>query len=114
MLITGRQEFEVVGVAVNGKQAIEAVEQLRPDVVILDLQMPILDGLSAAARIKQSSPNTKIIAYTSVEDPQIEVMTQTAPIDLYCPKDISSQDLVEAIAELGKLARVKPTSLTSR
>lgn len=111
VLISGQSRFEVVGVAVNGKQAIELVQQRQPDVIVLDLQMPTLDGLSAATRIKQFAPATRIIAYTSVTDPQIEVMAQTAPIDLYCPKDISSQELIEAIENLGSLARSEQTQL---
>ena len=77
------------------------VERYHPDVIILDLQMPIMDGLSASTYIKSIEPNTQIIAYSSVEDPQIEVMSQTAPIDFFCKKDTATKDLINIVKELG-------------
>ncbi|MDV3000143.1 MAG: Response regulator protein VraR [Chroococcopsis gigantea SAG 12.99] len=110
VLISKEKNLEVVDVAANGKEGLEKVEKYRPDVVILDLQMPILDGLSAATKIKQLAPQTKIIAYTSVDDPQIEVMSQTAPIDNFCPKDITSQDLIALIRSHGKAINIDRVS----
>ena len=78
------------------------VERYHPDVIILDLQMPVLDGLSASTYIKSIEPNIKIIAYSSVDDPQIEVMTQTARIDAFCKKDTATQDLIALVNNLGQ------------
>lgn len=98
------KEIDVVGLAGNGLEALEKVQSCYPEVIILDLQMPVLNGLSAASKIKQIAPNTQIIAYTSLEDPQTEVMCQTAPIDNLCQKDIPIHQLVNLIKQLGEQA----------
>jgi DNA-binding NarL/FixJ family response regulator len=101
LALSNQKNIELVGLASNGKEAIEMVERYHPDVIILDLQMPIMDGLSASTYIKSIEPNTQIIAYSSVEDPQIEVMSQTAPIDFFCKKDTATKDLINIVKELG-------------
>lgn len=95
---------ELIGLASNGHEAIELVKQHRPDVIVLDLQMPIMDGLSASTHIKTIYPDTKILAYSSLEDPQTEVMVQTAKIDAFRKKDTSTNELVDLIKELGQHA----------
>ncbi len=59
---------EVVGEAANGKEAIEKVRELTPDVVLMDLAMPILGGLEATRRIRREFPGTKVVALTQYED----------------------------------------------
>ena len=94
--------LEVIFSATNGNEAIEMVKEHDPDVVIIDLQMPSLDGLSASTHIKTLNAKTKIIIYSSVEDPQVEVMVQTAPVDAFCTKNAPTEKLVSLIKELGK------------
>jgi DNA-binding NarL/FixJ family response regulator len=106
ILISKQQHCQVVGIAANGQQAIALVKSYQPDVIILDLQMPVLNGYSAALQIKQFAPHIRIIAYSSFEKPEIEKNNQITPFDLHCPKDISSQDLIKAIDDLGKLAQL--------
>jgi two-component system vancomycin resistance associated response regulator VraR len=96
--------IELVGLASNGQEAIEMVQQHRPNVVILDLQMPIMDGLSASNHIKSLHPNVQILAYSSVKDPQVEVMIQTAKIDAFCEKAVPIQELVDVVNQLGERA----------
>ena len=64
-----QENIQVVGLASNGQEAIEMVKHCHPDVIVLDLQMPVMDGWSASSHIKAISPNTQILAYSSVEDP---------------------------------------------
>jgi two-component system vancomycin resistance associated response regulator VraR len=102
LALQSQKNLELVGLASNGKEAIEMVERYRPDVIILDLQMPVIDGLSASTQIKSIEPNTQIIAYSSVDDPQIEVMTQTARIDAFCKKDAATHNLIALVNKLGQ------------
>ncbi|HEY9703897.1 MAG TPA: response regulator transcription factor, partial [Allocoleopsis sp.] len=64
--LSSQSNIKIVGLASNGNEAIEMVNLHHPHVIILDLQMPVLDGLSASVYIKAFDPNIKIIAYTSV------------------------------------------------
>lgn len=78
------------------------VKQFRPDVVVLDLQMPVMNGLTASTHIRSLSPETQIVAYSSLNDPQIEVMVQTAQIDALCSKDMPIDELVGVVLDLGE------------
>jgi DNA-binding NarL/FixJ family response regulator len=64
--------WEVCGEATNGKEAIEQARELRPDVVILDISMPIMGGLEAAPRILESVPQVKVVAFTMHESQQMK------------------------------------------
>jgi DNA-binding NarL/FixJ family response regulator len=105
ILISKQQHRQVVGIAVNGQQAIDLAKSCQPDVIILDIRMPVLDGHSAAIQIKQFNPYVRIIAYSSLAKLPMEKNNQSTVFDLYCSKDISSQDLITAIDDLGKLAQ---------
>src|SRR5438105_6833501 len=58
-------EVEVVGTGANGQEALELAETLKPDVVLMDLQMPVMDGFEATRLLRQRFPNIKILALTS-------------------------------------------------
>ena len=102
LALQNQKNIALVGLASNGLEAIAMVEKHHPDVIILDLQMPVMDGITASKQIKSIAPETQILAYSSVEDPQVEVMVQTARIDAFCKKDISTQELIATIARLGE------------
>lgn len=102
MIFTCQNNINLVGLAENGKEAVDLVKQYYPDIILLDLQMPILDGLSAASEIKKIAPQTRIVIYTSVKNPLAEVMSQTIPVDKFCPKDVSTEELVKLVNELGQ------------
>ena len=102
LVLQNQQDFELVGLANNGQEAIELVRQQHPDVIILDLQMPIMDGLSASTYIKTIDPNTQILAYSSLEDCQTEAMVQTGRIDAFCTKDTDTNALIALVRQLGQ------------
>ena len=60
-ILAGYQDMELVGEAANGEEAISAVERLQPDVVVMDIRMPALDGIAAAREIRAKYPHVKII-----------------------------------------------------
>ena len=67
-LLTGEDGIEVVGMAVNGRQACELTARLKPDIVLMDINMPVLNGIEATAKIKKMSPETKILGLTMYAD----------------------------------------------
>ena len=67
LLIGSQKDLRLVAEVKNGREAVEAVERLRPDVAVLDLMMPQLNGSEAAAKIKASCPDTKVVVLTSYE-----------------------------------------------
>jgi len=101
-LTFARQDnVQVVGMARNGQEAIEMVKSHYPDVIILDLQMPVMDGWIASKHIKSIFPQTQIIAYSSVEDIHIAEIRATPNIDVFCHKDTPMIELVALVKQLG-------------
>lgn len=102
-LALSRQEnIELVGLASNGQEAIEMVKSQQPNVIVLDLQMPVMDGWSASTHIKDINPKIQIIAYSSLEDPKLRELETTTSLDAFCKKDTATTDLIEMIRELGQ------------
>jgi DNA-binding NarL/FixJ family response regulator len=69
LLIDGQRDMRVVGEAGNGKEALRQARDLKPDVVVMDLSMPELNGLQATERLKAERPEIKVVALTVHEDP---------------------------------------------
>lgn len=102
LALSSQENIELVGLASNGQEAIEMVLRYRPDVIILDLQMPVMDGWSASTHIKHIQPNTQIIAYSSLEDPKFKDTCQTDSLDAFCKKDTATPELIALVRELGQ------------
>ncbi|MCW6037615.1 response regulator transcription factor [Spirulina subsalsa FACHB-351] len=100
LMFSMQENIKLVGVAENGAELVELVKTQSPDVVVLDLQMPVMDGLTASQIIKQIQPNIALIAYTSFDDPQLEVMSKMANIDAVCSKDTPTAELLDLIRSL--------------
>ncbi|MGH1396958.1 MAG: response regulator [Trichormus sp.] len=104
LAFAGQENIQVVGLASNGQEAIEMVKDYHPDVIVLDLQMPIMDGWSASFHIKAISPNTQILAYSSVEDTALPDKNTMPNFDEVCKKDVPTSELVALVKQLGKSA----------
>ena len=66
MMLTLDPELEVVGEAADGEEAVRLAKELRPDLVLMDLQMPVLDGIAATAAIRREVPEAEVLVLTSV------------------------------------------------
>ncbi len=90
-------EFEVVGEAVDGLQAVEFVKTLKPDIVIMDVSMPNLNGIGATRQINQFSPESRIVIYTMYSDKELVIDLFKAGISAYVLKDDPLSDLIFAL-----------------
>jgi DNA-binding NarL/FixJ family response regulator len=97
-LIDRQPELAVVGRAVDGLEAIELAEDLRPDAVVLDLHMPLLDGVSAATRLRRDHPNVCLIALTGDEAPALHRAVREAGADEVLLKSELVDGLVERLS----------------
>ena len=89
--------LEVIGQASNGQEGVAEVSKLRPDVVLMDLKMPIMDGVSAIREIKSQFPDIELIALTSVLEDKLVVDAVEAGAAGYLLKEGDSEMLIEAI-----------------
>lgn len=90
-------EVEVVGEAADGEQAVAEADRLRPDVVLMDLVMPRLDGIGAIRRIRELAPDTRVIVLTSFLDDDKLMPAVRAGAAGYLLKDVQPQELLAAI-----------------
>lgn len=93
-------EFVIVAAVENGKRVIEAVATLDPDVLVLDISMPIMSGLEAATRLKVSGAKAKVIFLTVYEDPDMVEAAFSAGALGYVLKGRIATDLVPAMREV--------------
>ena len=90
-------EFKVVGEAVDGLEAVEFAKSLEPNIVIMDISMPILSGIEATRQIKGLNPNNQIVIYTMHSDKEFVVDLFKAGISAYVLKDDPLSDLILAL-----------------
>lgn len=90
-------EIEVVGEAANGVEAVALVEDLKPDVAIIDISMPTMGGIEATERIKASCPGTAVLILTSYDDDRYVFALLAAGAAGYLLKDVPSHEVVRAI-----------------
>lgn len=89
--------FEVVGEAENGQEAVELARQLKPDVVLMDIQMPVLDGVEATRLITADNPAVRVIILTMYKQDQYVFEAIKAGARGYLLKDIDEHELVDAV-----------------
>lgn len=97
VFLSTQPDMEVVGEASNGQEALQQAEQLNPDVVLMDLHMPVLDGIETARRLRSLLPGIRIIVLTSFSDQDHVVPAVRAGVKGYLLKDIEPEDLAVAI-----------------
>jgi len=97
MFLGADPELEIVGEARNGAEALRMARQLHPDVVLMDLIMPVMDGIAATAAIRREAPETEVVALTSMLEQATVVDAIQAGAIGYLLKDTESQELCRAI-----------------
>ena len=97
MLLRSRSEFAIVAEAVNGEEAVRLVDRHRPDVAILDISMPVLDGIEETRQIKQQHPNVQVVILTVNEDEEYAYQTLRAGASAYLLKNAGKKEIFEAI-----------------
>lgn len=102
LLIDGRPDMRVVGEAANGKQVILKARDLKPDIVVMDLSMPELNGLQATERLKLEWPGIKIIALTAHADEAYLSLLCKAGASGYVLKSSAGEELIQAIGEVAR------------
>jgi len=96
-LIEREPDIEVVGEATNGAEAVALVDQLSPDVAIVDISMPVMSGIEATERIKSTHPATAVLVLTAYDDDQYVFALLQAGAAGYLLKDVDSSEVIRAI-----------------
>src|ERR1700688_313636 len=99
-LISMEPDMEVVGQARNGVEAVELAQLLRPDVILMDLHMPIKGGVAATREITRELPNTQILVLTTLNDDETVFEAVRAGAQAYLLKDADEDELLETIRAL--------------
>jgi len=96
-LVGSYEDLEVVGEAENGREAIEKVREFSPEVVLMDIAMPIMGGLEATRRIQKEAPNTKVLVLTQYDDSEYVLSLVRSGARGYISKTATASELVSAI-----------------
>lgn len=99
-LLADRAGIEVVGEAGNGLEAVELCRELEPDVVVMDVRMPVLDGIQATRMIKRLLPCTRIVLVSAYEQPELVEAGRLAGADLFVLKGGSGAELADRVEAL--------------
>jgi DNA-binding NarL/FixJ family response regulator len=100
MLLSFESDIEVVGQARNGVEAVELAQLLHPDIVLMDLHMPVKGGVAATREITQAHPKTQILVLTTLDDDETVFQAVRAGAQAYLLKDASEEELLETIRAL--------------
>jgi DNA-binding NarL/FixJ family response regulator len=113
-LLDVRDEVEVVGEAADGDEALRQAAALGPDVVLMDLRMPVLDGIAATRRMRVALPQVRVIALTTFDDDEDVFAALRAGAVGYLLKDVSSSRLIEAILAAARGESVLQPSVAAK
>jgi DNA-binding NarL/FixJ family response regulator len=113
-LLSVQDDFEVVGEASNGEEALRIAIQVKPQVVLMDLRMPVLDGVTATRRFREQLPNCRIIALTTFDEDEMVFDALRAGAIGYLLKDVPSEKLYEAIRAAAKGEYALSPSVTAK
>jgi DNA-binding NarL/FixJ family response regulator len=113
-LLASEADFEVVGEADDGREALELVKRLNPDVLVLDLMMPGLNGLEVARQLPRQSPAVRVVVLSMHDDEGFVLEALANGVSGYVLKDSNSSDLVHAVREVAAGRRYLSPPLSDR
>jgi YesN/AraC family two-component response regulator len=99
VLLAHLHSFQICEEAQNGKEAVEHVERLKPDIVLLDINMPVMDGFKAAAQIRRVSPETKIVFLSIFDSPGVMEIARLWS-DAFVSKFLAGDELIPTLLRL--------------
>ena len=102
MILSAQSDMQIVGEAANGRETVEAAEKLQPDVVLMDVTMPELNGIEATRRLQNVSPRTRVLALSMHKDAVYVREILRAGARGYLLKDSAEPDLIAAIRAVAK------------
>lgn len=108
------EDMEVVGVANNGVEVCKLADELRPDLVMMDIQMPQMDGISALKHIKQTLPDTSVLILTTFLDDHYIVDGLASGADGYILKDMETDKMLAAIRDTASGQFILPMAVASK
>lgn len=108
------EDIEVIGTAVNGVEAFEAIKKLEPDILLLDIRMPIMGGVECVREVKRICSPTKVIMLTTFNDDEYIMCAIEAGACGYLLKDIEVAELIEAIHDALAGKMVMPPKVVSK
>ncbi|MFJ6793399.1 response regulator [Streptomyces sp. NPDC091268] len=113
LILAPDPEFEVVGEAADGAEAVALAQRLRPDVVVMDIRMPVLDGVKATEELARLVPETRVLALSTFDMDEYVVAALRAGAYGFLPKDVSPEELGAGVRTVhGGEAVVAPRLLT--
>lgn len=93
-------QWQVCGEATNGAEGVSAATRLKPDIVVLDLSMPVMNGIEAARQLKQLVPDSHLLMFTSFATPTLEEAARDAGIEEFVPKNEGAVLLLQSLRRL--------------
>ena len=113
-LLSVHKDIQVIGQAVNGQDAVDQAMKLRPDVILMDMQMPILNGVGATRRLKQSLPDCRVIILTTFDDKETIFDALRAGAVGYLLKDVGSAQLADSIRRTARGESILDPSVAAK
>lgn len=113
-LLSANPDFEVVGEATSGEEAIALAAKLQPDVILMDIQMPLVNGIEATRRVLHTSPSIRILIVTMFEDDGSVFTAMKAGARGYVLKDMQKADMLRAIRSVGRGEAIFSPAIATR
>lgn len=114
ILLSTQPDFEVVGEATNGEEALRLAAKLRPHIVLMDMRMPILNGVEATRRLRETQPDCRVIVLTTFDEDELVFEGLRAGAVGYLLKAVSTPRLLEAIRTVARGESILQPSVTAK